>query len=250
MIRRWLWIPVLAWSLGAAAADGTRLSLGLYASSGDYGTPDTTEIRMLSLGLKHQRGPWTFKLTLPWLRIEGASNVLPDGTTTGGSSANRRREGMGDVIASVGRRLFYDRQRRLGASLRAKVKLPTADADRALGTGEPDYTLELAPFGLLGRTTLFGALGYRWYGDTAATDYRDVWLARLGFSHPVTATQSLGLSAGFRQANRAGRDDRRSLTLFHGWEPAPHWKLQSYLIKGFSDATADIAGGMNLSRTF
>ncbi|RMG34120.1 MAG: transporter [Gammaproteobacteria bacterium] len=242
---------ILALSVGnAVAAQETRISLGAYFSTGDYGASSNTDIQSLSLGIRHKTGPWTLKASLPWLRIEGSSNVLPDGTVISRPGVRKTREGLGDINLGVGYRLFYDQTRRIGASLRGKVKLPTADEDESLGTGETDYTIELAPYGLWSGTTLFGALGYRFYGDTATTDYRDVWLARLGFSYPLTAEQAIGVSASYRQNNRAGKDDRRSLMLFHSWKPDPAWGLQTYLIKGFGDSTADLAGGASLIRNF
>ncbi len=238
------------WTGASAAADQTRLSVSAYFSTGDYGTNTDTDIQSLSFGIRHKSGPWTFKASIPWLRIEGAGNVLPDGTVLSGSGSTGVREGLGDIVLSAGYRLFYDRGRRVGASLRGKVKLPTADDDEALGTGKADFTVELAPYALLSRTTLFGALGYRVYGDTATTDYRDVWLARAGLSHPVGPEQDIGVSAGYRQNNRNGKDDRRSLMVFHVWKPDPAWRFQTYIIKGFGDATADLAGGVSLMRNF
>lgn len=238
------------WAGQGLAADQTRMSVSAYLSTGDYGTSTDTDIQSVSLGLRHKTGPWTFKASVPWLRIEGSSNVLPDGTVVAGPGVSKTREGLGDISLSLGYRLFYDQNRRVGASLRGKVKLPTADEDESLGTGKPDYTIELVPYALLSRTTLFGALGYRFYGDTATTDYRDVWLARAGFSHPLNAEQDAGVSASYRQSNRAGKDDRRSLMLFHTWKPDPAWRVQTYLIKGFGDATADLAGGVSLMRNF
>jgi hypothetical protein len=238
---------LLTWSIQTVARDSTRITAGAYYSSGDYGTATTTEIHSLSVGIRHRHGPWVMQATLPWLRIHGG-NVLPDGTT--GSGTGGGREGVGDLVASLERRLFYSHKRHLGLSLRGKVKFPTASRKQGLGTGERDETLELRGFGRLGRITLFGALGYRWYGDSATIRYNDVWLGRIGLSYPVADGQKLGVSAHYRQKTRSGRDDRRSLLLYHSIRWDADWKLQTYLIKGFSDASADLALGMGLQRRF
>lgn len=237
-------------SQGIQAADGTRYSLGAYYSSGEYGTNTTTEIESLSLGIRHKTGPWTYKINVPWLRIQGASNVLPNGQSTTGPSTSDKRSGLGDIIASVSRHLFYDGDRRVGMSLQGKVKLPTADEGEGLGTGEPDFTIELQPYALVEKTILFGALGFRKYGDTDTTNYNNVWLARAGFSYPVAENQSAGLMGSFRQKTRSGRDDRLSLMAFHSLKWTPGWTLQSYLIKGLTDTTADVAAGISLMKQY
>ena len=151
---------------------------------------------------------------------------------------------------SVARRLFYGQELRAGLSARVAVKLPTASRNQGLGTGEPDFTMELAPYGYLGSHTWFAALGYRKYGDTPTTDYRDGWLLRLGLSRPLSDYQAMGLSLRFRQSNRAGRDDQQSLMLFHDLRLEQGWRTQTYLIRGFSDATAEWAGGLSLIKAF
>jgi len=242
-------LMLLSLPLAAVAKEGTRLSLSVYEASGHYGTPLRTTIRSVALGLRHRTGHWTLRASIPWLSIRGAANVLPDGATTAGSAAHRSRRGLGDVNLSVARRLFYDQDLRAGLSARCAVKLPTASRNQGLGTGEADFTVELAPYGYLGGHTWFAALGYRKYGDTPTTDYRDGWLARLGLSHPLSDHQTVGASLRYRQSNRAGRDDQQSLMLFHELHLERGWQTQTYLIRGFSDATAEWAAGLSLMKT-
>ncbi len=243
-------LMLLSLPLAAVAKDATRLSLSVYEASGHYGSPVRTTIRSVGLGLRHRTGHWTLRATIPWLNIRGAANVLPDGATTAGSTTRRSRKGLGDVNLSVARRLFYNQEQRAGLSARFAVKLPTASRNQGLGTGEPDFTMELAPHGYLGSHTWFAALGYRKYGDTPTTDYRDGWLLRLGLSHPLGDHQAVGLSLRYRQGNRAGRDDQRSLMLFHDLRLERGWRTQTYLIRGFSDATAEWAAGLSLINAF
>ncbi len=234
-----------AWPEITVAHDSTRVSVGAYYSTGTYGTSVTTEIEAISFGVRYRYGSWVIGASVPWLRIRGGG-ILPDGTLSIASGGTR--EGIGDLVASLERRLFY--WRHLGLSLRGKVKFPTASRKKGLGTGERDYILELRGFGRLGRSTLFGALGYKKYGDTATVNYHDVWQAHAGISFPLARDQKLGLSAGYRQNTRSGRDARRTLMLFHSIKWDADWKLQSYLVKGFGDAAADLAGGLALKRRY
>lgn len=236
--------------LGAEAADGTRLTVGSYFSSGDYGGSTTTEVQSLSLALRHRSGPWELKLSVPYLRITSDGSVLPDGEPTGASTTRSTRSGLGDVSVRLGRRLVYDKVNGYGLTARVKVKLPTANEDRALGSGEYDYTFELAPFKRFGDTTLYGALGYKVYGDTDTTDYNNVWLGRAGVMQRLDARQSLGISTSYRQKTTDTRDDKHNMMLFHTYKFDKTWRVQSFVIKGLSDATADLAGGISLTHQF
>ena len=99
-------------------------------------------------------------------------------------------------------------------------------------------------------TTLFGAVGFKKYGDTDTTDYRDVWLARAGVSHAIDDKNSLGVSLRYREAITATSEARKSIMLFHTHEFDHAWKLQTHAIGGLSDSTADLAGGISLKRNF
>jgi len=234
----------------AASADTTRLTLGSYFSSGDYGGSTTTELQSLSFSVKHRRGPWNFKASLPYLWITSDGSVLPDGEPTGTSGSRSSRSGIGDLTLTVSNRIYYDKAARQGMRLRGKVKLPTADEDKALGSGEVDYTVELAPFKQIDDTTLYGALGFKIYGDTESTDYRDVWLARAGFMHKFNPRHLAALSTSYRQKTTATRDDKHTLMLFHSYRPDRAWRVQSFAIVGLSNAAADLAGGISLAHEF
>ena len=77
----------LVWGAGAAFADDAdhfdpdagrfTATLGGDYSTGDYGDPDTTRIRSVSLGLRYARGPWTGRVSVPQLWVTGPGNVLP-----------------------------------------------------------------------------------------------------------------------------------------------------------------------------
>ena len=233
-----------------AVADSTRLSVGAYVSSGDYGNTSDTDMQSASLSIRHKTGRWTFKASTAYLKIDGEASVLPDGESTGVTSARKTRRGIGDLNLSVGNLVYYDKQEKLGLSVRGKVKVPTADEDKFLGTGEFDYTVELAPFIKKGANTFFGAVGYKVYGDTATTNYRNVWLLKAGIMRQLNPNHAVGIVGNYRQKTTSTRDAKESLMGFHTVKLDKRFRLQSYLIAGFSDATADLAGGATLMYDF
>ena len=231
-------------------ADSTRLSVGAYLSSGDYGTTSDTEMQSYSLSLRRKTGRWTFKASTSYLRVDGEATVLPDCESTGVTGDRKTRSGIGDLNLSVSNLVYYDAAEKLGLTVRGKVKVPTADEDKFLGTGEFDYTVELAPFVKKESNTFFGAIGYKVYGDTATTNYRNVWLLKAGLMHQLNPKHALGVVGNYRQKTTATRDDKASLMGFHTMKLDKDLRLQSYLIAGFTDSTADFAGGASLMYDF
>jgi len=54
-----------------------NLGVGFNYSNGEYGTSTTTEIVSIPIIARYERGPWIFKLTVPYLSISGGTSVVP-----------------------------------------------------------------------------------------------------------------------------------------------------------------------------
>src|SRR5712691_4799076 len=101
MRKKSIALGLLAFAQGALAADAGEFSLGvgLNYSSGEYGTSTTTEILSVPIIARYDRGPWIFKLTVPYLSISGGTSVVPGiGRVT---STNPRRRGGGASEATA-----------------------------------------------------------------------------------------------------------------------------------------------------
>src|SRR4051812_47621821 len=67
----------LAASQAGWADSGTlTVGTGYNYSKGNYGTTNSTEITSIPFSLAYDTGPWTMKLTVPYLRITGATDVV------------------------------------------------------------------------------------------------------------------------------------------------------------------------------
>lgn len=249
--RNYLLITIaLLMTMPAHAKDGTRVSVGAYASSGDYGRDETTELSSLMLSIRQTSGPWKFKASTSYLSVKSDGAVLPDGEDSGSTEARRTRSGVGDLNLSVSRLLLFEKSKGYGLRSRAKIKVPTASHEKALGTGEVDYTVELAPFFVSKSTTYFGALGYLVKGDTEDTDYNNMWFVRLGAQAKINKHNSLGGRFLYRQPTSDDREAKRNLMAFHTYQFNPSLSVQSFAIKGLSDSSADVAGGLSFRRDF
>src|SRR3954464_14621198 len=123
---RALFVPLAAGVLhsgtAAAFAEDATLSLGtgLTYTSGDYGASTTTKILSIPFTARYDLDRWTFKATIPYLRISGGSSVIPGlgtvpnsnprgrgrgnaggGATTTTTTADSSASGWGDLVTSV-----------------------------------------------------------------------------------------------------------------------------------------------------
>src|SRR5438045_7340555 len=129
-----------------AADDDPRLAFSTFVNSsvGDYGTgKDTTIVYVpFTLGVRPIDSLW-ISLTVPWIH-QSSQNVV----VTGGGVAARKKEGgkfgrperstsesgLGDVLLKVSYVLLDERVLLPEVTPYLKIKFPTADSDRGLGT--------------------------------------------------------------------------------------------------------------------
>jgi len=260
MLRPTLCAALALAACGAHADDGLSLSVGADFSSGEYGSDTTTDIFSLPFTAKVTRGDWTFKASLPWLRIDGDPNVLPGvgavansnpkgrGRGNGGSAPppdapeSGSASGIGDLRLSA--TYAFDTGGPLGVDLTANVKLATADEDKGLGTGATDYGLALDLYRDFNGTTVFGGVAYTVLGDSDFIDVDSVAGANLGASRKLGAG-SLGLSYEWRQAASDGFDDRSELMAFYSARTSNDHRWQVYALAGLSDGSPDVGVGFS-----
>lgn len=246
----------------AQAEDGLSLGIGADYSSGDYGTSTTTDIWSVPVTAKYNLGNWTWKATLPWMRIDGDAGVVPGlgnvgnrnprGRGRGGSTAPTGTEsgtasGLGDL--RVAATYAFDTGGPLGIDLTGNLKLATADEDKGLGTGENDYGLAIDLYRDFAGTLLFGGVGYTMLGDSEFVQLDDVLNANVGASWKL-GTGSVGAMYDWRQAASDGADDRSELTGFYSFQPGEAGKFQLYATKGLSDGSPDWGAGVSYTHGF
>lgn len=253
--------PVLAGTWTASA--------GAFYSTGKYGSTTSTDIWSVPLSVGYDTGNWSFKLTAPYVRITGQSNVLPGvgkvnngnpigrgvgrilGTGTGGTgstttSTRGTASGLGDVTASATYQLFYDKQTRFGMDLGGKVKFGTADANKGLGTGANDYRVGLDAYKGLGHWTLFGGVGYTDFGSSTYIKLNNGADANLGAGYRVNSSNDVGAFYAYRQRISDYGYPRKELTGYWNHHISKTWELQMYALTGFSDGSPDWGAGATL----
>ena len=233
------------------------LTTGLDTSIGKYGGATSTVVRYVPFTVKYEQGRSTFKATLPYVSITsptGGGTVTVDGNgnviSAGGAGPRVTQAGPGDAVASYSYSLVDEPRHGWLVDVSAKVKLPTGDENKGLSTGERDFTVSADFFYPAGNWTPFLTLGYRMPGNPPGGSLQNAWLGSLGVGYKYSKTDSAGLMLDARQASSAGSVGSREATLYWVHKFTPATKLQTYVVRGFSDASADYGLGAMLSHTY
>ncbi len=190
-----------------------RVSATAFYSSGTYGGDSRTNILYAPLTLRRVFQDGDLSLTIPFVSISGTGSVrlvggVPTRTDTvgggssgtGGGGAGRGKSpgalplgasstdgGVGDLILR-GRYYVAEEGGILPlVAVTGRLKLPTADADRGLGTGEFDEGagLELTKT-IADRWVAYLDGGYNIIGDAPGTNFNNQWWYDVGIGHDVT----------------------------------------------------------------
>lgn len=142
-----LTVGLLCASLPARAEElkkDWRFSTSLNYESGTYGTGTRSSSLYVPLTLKRAFGPAFASVTVPFVSQTtegGVTNVGGRFVKTGRSRGTGRtttESGLGDVIGRAGYAVMVEDPQPFDLTVVAKVKIPTAQRSKGLGTGEFD----------------------------------------------------------------------------------------------------------------
>ncbi len=257
----------------AAHADTTvDLSAGVSYSSGDYGDITSTDVFVVPLSAKVRTGAWTFKASVPFLRIDGpadATVVLYDnGGSRGGNSgsggrdhpedngndgggtttaADRKESGIGDTSLSATYAFDDIGDSSVYVDLTGRVRLPTGDEDKGLGIGATDYGLgtEIG----IDRDAGGGYLsfGRRFLGSVSGLQREDGWQAGVGGWFNATDRTSLGVGYDWRESSTATGTDPAEIYAYVSTKLSDAWRINVNASAGLNDASADYGAGVTVS---
>lgn len=244
-------LPALLLASAALAQGEFSAGAGIDYSRGDYGTGSETRILAIPFMARYDSEAWKLKLTVPWLRVTGEGEVIPGiGKTNRGRRGERTESGIGDAVLAGSYGVINDAQSKFGLDVTAKLKLPTGDENRGLGTGSVDKTLQVEPYKTIDRLTLFGTLGYTFFGDSDVVDLKNGYLYEVGASTRLDQTDSVGASLFGRQRVVEGGSPQRELTVFWNRRVAKAQRLQAYFLVGLADGSPDVGLGASALFSF
>jgi len=246
----------------AVAQDEPRVSFSTSVdySVGDYGTgKDTTLLYVpFTLGVRPFDRLW-LNVTVPYLYQTGQNVVLTGGGVAAkGKKSNgkltrpttsTKESGLGDVLAKASLVLIEEKEFIPEITPYFKVKFPTADKDRGLGTGEFDETLGVDVSKLLvGSLSGYLTLAYTFIGEPPGTTLHDSFGWSVGATYAVAQPFAIFAFLDGATAIAPGQEDPLDIRVGAEWKLAKALKLTGAVTRGLSKGTADwdVYGGLTL----
>jgi len=241
-------------------------------SSGDYGTASTTTIAYLPLSIRRLFDAGDITLVIPYISITGSGAVtvlsgVPNrtsgsGSSGGGASGKGKKagtvpptdptesteSGLGDIILRGRYYLLDERGPFPTLALTGRIKIPTADEDRGLGTGEFDegFGVEVTKK-LVGNWVGFLDLGYTFIGDPPGLDLRNQWNYDLGLGYYFTKDLLGSLYYEEWRAIVAELPNPRDLLFAVNYKATSLLRFNASMQLGLSDGAPDygLTGGIS-----
>ena len=230
------------------------MSIGSYFSHGEYNTDAATDIFSVPLRIGYSQNNWKISAQMPYLHISGPASVIAisDGAEVVDTRAEgkRQRWGNGDLRLNAQNQLplFFESKARM--HIGASVKLPVASDKGDLGSGEFDYSLYSGGYFRSGRWVSNGRIGYQLMGDSDEVQYNNRWYASLGGYYLVNRAYSAGLSTYYKQAATQSSELIRTVSTYINWRLPKGWRCNFSIGTGFSESSADIFSGIQVTKTF
>lgn len=216
-------------------------------AEGKYGDSETSTTWTMPLVIKHMMGDFGIKLNMPYVKAIGTAVAGGDRS----SSTRQVQEGFGDPVISSSYAIFVGQESGFAVDVGVKAKLATADRRNGLiTTGKNDYSVVLDALQPVGGVTAQLAIGWTKKGDPAGIDYRDPWFSVLGLSYKISDRMNFGVFHDFRQKVTENGDPVSEGMIFTEHKFGDGYRLQAYLVRGFSDASPDFGAGARLSLRF
>lgn len=195
-----------------------KMSTSLNYETGEYGTSTRSSSLYVPFTVKRYWGDGYASLTLPFVSLTGNGQVTNVGgrpvmiRAGQGTTKTVTHSGAGDAVVRGGWDLLREDPQPFDLTVVGKIKAPTADKDKGLGTGEFDEGLGLE-FGklLFPGWTLIADLYYTVIGDPPGRDLNNQVAVDLGFSHPLQKDLTLTVLYEGSNALVSGEPDPRDL---------------------------------------
>lgn len=260
-----LGVVLLVVSAGPAIAEDPRwsLSTSVNFSRGDYGTGEDTDFLYVpfTLGVR-PIDRLTLSLTVPYVRQTTQTVVLTGGgvavrndkerkLTTDRPSVTRTEDGLGDILLKGQYVLLQEQPIVPEISPYLKIKFPTADEDRGLGTGEFDETIgvDLSKT-FFQRWVAYLTLAYTFIGSPPGTDLDNSFSWSIGAAYLAAQPVTLFAFLEGATAISPGQENPLELRVGAEYKLTRAVKLTGSASVGLSDGSADFGFSAGLAFRF
>lgn len=241
----------------AALAEDWKFSSSVNYATGKYGTTDRVDSLYIPFTLKRYYSNAAISVTIPYVRQSSVGQVTWIGgnpvhaTKAHTAAATSAQSGLGDIMLRGSYALNKEDPRSFDLGLAASLKLPTADENKGLGTGQADagagleFAKELGP-----RWSMLADAYYTVIGEPSGADFNNTLSLDLGFTKLLREYLYLTVLFEAQSAIVSGNEPPRSLsgTLLYGAPDAI--QFTGGLSLGLSKGSPDIGLSAGISRKF
>lgn len=239
--------------------------IGFNFYTGDYGTDTDTDIFTVPITFGYSASElWDFYLTIPYIYQSTTSTVTVAGkpvrvkaNMTNGKSAitelfidTTSQSGLGDI--SIGGSFTLHKETSDAPELYALalIKIPTADEEKGLGTGEYDYSLGLGLKRRITKWTFSGNAQYNIVGSPGGIDLDNFFSVTAGIGHQRTASFKESVYIYAAESASAESDNPLEISLNGEYIIDGNNAVSVYVMKGLSDGSPDYGIGVALNHYF
>ncbi len=267
-VIKFLFVAALVVPVCALGAESKfSVGLGFDYATGDYGTDETTDSYSIPLIVDYYpTDRLDLEVQIPYLYQSSSSTVTMGGMrfpVDGGSAAagaagggggmpgNRRsvdvtdsQSGLGDITLTAGYSLIEEGERNPLVRPILYAKLPTADEEKGLGTGEFDFGGGLGLAKWFGNWSTYLEGMYVLPGSSAEFDPDNYWTYQLSTSYQLTERLRPGIALSGATAAFDGAPDALEATLKLNYWTSDRVSFGGYLLKGLSNGSPDYGAGI------
>ena len=156
--------------------------------------------------------------------------------------------GIGDLVFRGRYYLVDEREWVPTIAVTGRVKVPTADSDRGLGTGEFDESVGVeVSKKLIGNWLGFMDFGYTFIGDPPDVNLRNQWYYDVGVGYNLTKNLLASMYYEEYRAVIEGLSNPRDLLFAMNYKASEALRLNASTLVGLSDGAPDygLTGGIS-----
>jgi hypothetical protein len=131
-----------------------------------------------------------------------------------------------------------------------RLKIPTAPADRGLGTGKADFGFGVEVDKDFGPAFLFGDLGYTFVGQLRGLALRNRTTASIGVGKPLSDAVTLSGLLDWRRSIVLGNSDPADLVGILTYRLSPSTTVSPNAFVGLTDGSSDFGVGVQVRHRF
>ncbi len=186
-----------------------KFSSSVTYETGDFGADTTTNTVYIPFTIKRYFKEGDLSFTIPYIYQESGPEVSsldgkPFQIHSSPAGSKRISEGIGDMSLKGSYYLLDESDKPLNLSAVGKIKLPTADEDKGLGTGKADETLGLEASKTIDEWILSADIYYTFIGDPEGADLNNEFAFDFGGEYHIIEPTTVGL---FYEESTALLDD-------------------------------------------